>query len=187
MDRQRARFGRHEPVPGMPRLAPLPLTAAIGRLAAELDRLGAVPDVLTTNHPVRLDGRLRSGQAEPTDPGAAVYFSLKGEPRVLACDYYDRLADNVAALAAHIGHLRGAERHHVGTLEQVFRAYTALPQNTPTDWRSVLGLDRTASRDEVEATYRRLAHIAHPDRGGSHDQMTRLNAARDAALSAMGP
>lgn len=189
--RQRARFRRmiktydsHSPQSRSAGERPLTVPEAIARLAGELGRLGAVDDVLSTNVPVRLDGRPRSGQAEPTDPGAAIYFLLKGEPRCLACDAWTTTADNVAAIAAHIEAIRAVERYGVGTLDQVFRGYVALPQSTPTDWPSVLGVDRrTATRDVIEAAYRRLAKIAHPDvTGGEHDQMARLNAARDAAL-----
>ena len=35
---------------------------------------------------------------------------------------------------------------------------------------------------EIEAAYRTKAKTAHPDAGGSHDQMARLNTARDELL-----
>lgn len=192
--RQRARFRRmikaYDPESQQTRHGgerPLTVSEAIDRLAGELGRLGAVDDVLSTNVPVRADGRPRSGQPEPADPRAAVYFLLKGEPRCLACDAWTKTADNIAALAAHIEAIRAVERYGVGSLEQAFRGYVALPQSTPTDWPSVLGLDqRRVTRDAIETAYRRLAFIAHPDQGGSHDQMTRLNTAREAALKALG-
>jgi curved DNA-binding protein CbpA len=48
----------------------------------------------------------------------------------------------------------------------------------------VLGiLDGANVSDEtITACYRRLAADAHPDRGGSHERMSELNAARDEAL-----
>ena len=86
-DRQRGLFHQRGPAPhgAGAAIRPVGLTvpAAIDRLRAELDRLGAVPEVLTTHHPVRLDGRLRTlsdRELTALDPGAAVYFSLKGEP-----------------------------------------------------------------------------------------------------------
>jgi hypothetical protein len=176
-DRARARFHKEVPtgLPGdRPRPRPLTLAEAADRLAGELGRLGvdlgSRETFLTTNYPVRLTEQFRSGQPEPQDPGAAVYFTLKGEPKCMACDAWTRLADNVAAIAAHISALRATDRYGVSTLEEIFRAYTVLPERTPTDWPSVLGLDRrTATRDLIEAAYRRLAKVAHPDlTGGEH-------------------
>lgn len=42
---------------------------------------------------------------------------------------------------------------------------------------AALGLDRTATLDQVRATRRRLAFDLHPDRGGELEGMQRLNAA----------
>lgn len=51
-------------------------------------------------------------------------------------------------------------------------------------WSDVLQIDRrTASKKEITAAYKRAAQKAHPDKGGSTEQMTELNRARDAALA----
>jgi hypothetical protein len=159
---------------------PLTVADAIARLSAELARLGATGEILSTNVETRLDGLPRSGQAEPRDPGAAVYFQLKGKATALACDKWDRIADNIAALAQHIDALRRIDRYGVGTLAQAFAGYAALPASTES-WVTVLGVAPTATLAEIEDAFRRLAKAAHPDVGGSHEQMTRLIAARDAA------
>jgi hypothetical protein len=88
----------------------LSIYLATERLQGELDRLGAKNQVLSTNVSLRLDGRPRSDE-EPRDPGAAVYFRFRNRATVLACDRYDRVADNIAALAAHIDALRRIERY----------------------------------------------------------------------------
>jgi len=54
------------------------------------------------------------------------------------------------------------------------------------DWRAVLGLSFDATLDQVKAVYRRKAAEAHPDRGGSHEAMTKLNEAYEAAKQAFG-
>jgi len=162
----------------------LTVAQAIERLQGELDRLGARDPILSTNLQVRLDGLPRSGQATPTDPGVAIYFTLKGKDRCLACDRWRTVAGNLAALAAHIGALRGIERWGVGTLDQAFTGYTALPPGED-EWWLVLGVSRAATLDEIEAAYRAKAREAHPDTGGKHNDMTRLNAARDAARKAL--
>jgi hypothetical protein len=155
---------------------------AIGRLQAQLDLLNASEVVLSTNLELRLDGMPRSDRSPPADPGVAIYFKLKGRDIALACDKWDRVADNVIALAKHIEAMRGMDRWGVGSVEQAFRGYEALP--APEPWWRVLGLaGPTRSRDEINRAYRAASANAHPDRpGGSHDGQARVNAARDEGL-----
>lgn len=48
----------------------------------------------------------------------------------------------------------------------------------PEDLYNVLGIDRTATTDDIKRAYRRLAHQHHPDkRGGDEEQFKRINAA----------
>ena len=157
------------------------VATALQRLSGELARLGATHEVLSTNVQTRLDGMPRSGQAEPSDPGAALYFKLKGQDRCLACDKWTRIADNIAALAQHIDALRRIERYGVGTMEQAFAGYAALPPDASTDWWIVLGVRADASQDEVDRAFREQSKRAHPDQGGRHEDMARLSAARAAA------
>lgn len=132
------------------------------RLQGEIDRLGARLPVVSTNLETRLDGLPRSGQRKPDDPGAALYFQLRGKPIVLACDHYDTVEANLAAIAAHIDAMRAMERHGVGSLEQMFAGFTALPPAvSPDDWREPLGNPRTLQ--EAEANYRERMKYAHPD------------------------
>lgn len=158
----------------------LTVSDAIKRLSGELSRLGATDEILSTNVETRLDGLPRSNQPEPSDPGAAVYFKLKGKPRCLACDKWNRVADNIAAIAQHIDALRRIDRYGVGTMEQAFAGYAALPPSAD-DWRTVFGLSQSATMADVEAKFRTLAIQHHPDRGGDPAVMSKLNAARDAA------
>jgi hypothetical protein len=160
----------------------------IARLAGELRRMGVRDGdwLISSNLPTRLDGLPYANAAQPADPGVAVYFRMgaKREPRVLACDSWDRVADNLAAIAGHIEALRAIDRYGVGTLEQAFAGYTAIPQKTGgTDWRSEFGFkpDDRVVAEQIEARYRELARQRHPDSGGSHEAMARLNEARTAA------
>lgn len=133
------------------------------RLSGELDRLGARYSVLSTNLELRLDGLPRSNQAEPYDPGVAVYFQLEGKPIALACDKWDRVADNIIALAKHIEALRGMDRWGVGTAAQAFAGYEALP--APDPWWKTLGLTGpTRSEREIKDAYRKaLLYFSYPD------------------------
>lgn len=152
------------------------------RLQDELDRLGARSVVLSTNVELRLDGMPRADRAAPGDPGVALYFRLHDKDTVLACDRWDRVADNIAALAKHIEALRGMDRWGVGTLEQAFAGYQALP--APEQWWQVLGCQADTPLATVEQVWRKLALKAHPDHGGSDAAMARLNAALAQARNA---
>jgi hypothetical protein len=158
------------------------IAIATSRLEDQLEMLGAKAPVLSSNVSLRLDGRPRSDE-NPGDPGAAIYFSFKGKATVLACDRFLRVADNIAAMAAHIDALRRIDRYGVGTIEQALAGYRALPADTAADWRSVFGFPAGSrpSLDQVEQAFRVRAQHAHPDRGGSDIAMAHLNRARDYA------
>lgn len=167
------------------------LPTARDRLTDQLDRLGAANALVSTNLQLTSYGLPRAGMSEPSDPGVAVYFELHGKDRVLACDRWSTVAGNIAAIAAHIDAIRRVDRYGVGTLDQAFAGYDALPppgaDNRP-PWRKVLGLDGDPITGErVRAAYLELAKRAHPDTPhGSHEAMAVLNAARDAALRELG-
>jgi len=163
----------------------LTVSDALRRLVVSLGRLGATNEVVSTNVVLRLDGLPRSGQGEPRDPGAAVYFTLKGKPRCLACDRWTRVADNIAAIAAHIEAIRAVDRYGVGTMDQAFAGYAQL-QSGPDCWWLVLNIPEAATLEQAEAAYRKMARTHHPDAGGTQDGMARLNQAMQAARAALG-
>jgi hypothetical protein len=47
------------------------------------------------------------------------------------------------------------------------------------DYYEVLGVDRTASTEEIQKAYRAAAKRSHPDHGGSVEAMQQVNEARD--------
>jgi hypothetical protein len=153
------------------------------RLTGELHRLGATNVIISSNMRVRQDGLPYASQAKQLDdPGIAVYFKLRGQPRVLACDRWNSVADNMAAIAGHIEAIRACDRYGVGTLEQAFTGYAALPENTAVNWRAVFGFaDQPVTWAEVEDAFRQAARQAHPDAGGTHEQMARLSEAKEFA------
>ena len=54
------------------------VSQAVERLLAELNRIGAIGAIISTNLEVRNDGFPRSGQRQPDDPAICVYFTLAG-------------------------------------------------------------------------------------------------------------
>ena len=160
------------------------MAEATERLEDQLTKLGAKNPVLSTNVSLSLTGRPR-GDESPADAGAALYFGFRGKATVLACDTYYRVADNIAALAAHIDALRRIERYGVGTIEQALAGYKALPADTAADWRAVFGFAKGSrpTIDQLQEAYRAAARQRHPDAGGTDVEMAHVNRARDYALS----
>ena len=155
------------------------------RLTGELRRLGATAVIISSNMRVRQDGLPYASQARVLeDPGVAVYFKLRGKPLVLACDRWSSVADNMAAIAGHVEAVRASDRYGVGSLEQAFAGYKALPADTAANWRAVLGFDQDArvTRDQVVEAFRALAREKHPDVGGDEGAFAHLTRARDYAL-----
>ena len=159
----------------------LTIASAIERLDGEVRRLGADDNmILSTNVPVGLKGMPYSVKGEPTDPGVALYITLDRKALVFACDKWDRVPDNIAAIAQHIDALRRIERYGVGRLDQAFVGYAALPPSAE-DWRIVLGVGEYATINQVDAAFLEKMKAAHPDAGGTHDEAAKLTAARDFA------
>ena len=144
--------------------------------------------IISTNLTLRLDGLPRSDQAAPADPGVAVYWKRKDhqQHQSMAIDRYDRIADNLAAIAATLEAMRAIERHGGAMiLERAFMGFTALP--APNTWRDVLRAHGMTSLDEVRETFKKLAMVHHPDRGGTEAKMKELNWAMYEAMRELMP
>jgi hypothetical protein len=161
---------------------------AVQRVRDELQRMGVRDHdlVISTNLELRLDGWPRSGQREPGDPGVAVYWREPGQtgaPRCMAVDRYDRVADNLAAVAATLDAMRAIERHGgAEILQRAYTGFTALPP--PADlrtWWQVLGVAESARGAAVTEAYRRLRAKHHPDRDGDAAEFQAVQAAYDQA------
>jgi len=164
----------------------LTLGRACETLAEELRRLGASAVIISSNLRVRMDGVPYSDQGQPKDKGIAVYFTLKKSAIVLACDRWDKIEHNVYAIAKHIEALRGQDRWGVGSIEQAFAGYTAIPEKTGgLSWWEVLGIQINAGEEQVRDAYHKLARIYHPDSGSKpdHERMVQLNEAYRMATS----
>ncbi|WP_375494645.1 J domain-containing protein [uncultured Nostoc sp.] len=158
-------------------------------LLNELRLLSAKNLVISSNVPLRRDGLPYANFREPDDPGVAVYFQIKDKNYALCCDRWLKVKDNLRAIGLHIAAMRGMERWGVGSLEQAFMGYQALPPGadfSQTKWWEVLGVDVRATDDAVKAAYRKLARKYHLDGGSSPDseKMTVINAAYEEAKKA---
>lgn len=168
-------------------------------IVRQLNLLRASSIVISTNLKIRGDGLPYSNQRQPNDPGVAVYFKLHRfvaakviyDDRVLACDKWDLVEDNLWSVAKHVDALRGQQRWGVGNIEQAFAGYTALPPGhpaSPDPWWSVLGVGPTASEELIRDAYRALAKQWHPDMpGGDASKFHRIQAAYETALKERRP
>jgi hypothetical protein len=171
----------------------LNIQQALNRLYEELRRIG-VKDidadlVIWTNLKVSAVSGTILDQGQPTDPGVVVHWEAKGKQRTMAIDIYNRVADNIAAVAEVLKYLRGVERHGGSVIqEQAFAGFDALPP--PDSCWKILGLDENKiksatvadGRQLVLEAFRTLAMDGHQDKGGIMD-MGKLTRARDDALA----
>ena len=152
----------------------------------ELDRLRADTEgrVLTSALRVRSDARPIARQASPTERGVALYFNLRGKPKVFACDRWARIEHNVRAIAKTIEALRGVDRWGCGTVEKAFTGYQALPEvaSGETCW-DVLECKPFISREAIRARFReRVAEEGCALEHGDSDKMAHLVRALNEAL-----
>jgi hypothetical protein len=161
------------------------------RILAELRTFGVRDGqfIISTNLKLRQDGLPYSDQRAPEDPGVAVYWTRKGKQQVMAIDLYDRVADNLAAIAATLNAMRAIERHGGATiLDRAFTGFTALANPDTFDAHSVMGLLRQHgpfTRDQISARFKDLSRIYHPDSGherASTEEFQKLVRARDELL-----
>ena len=147
----------------------------------ELRKMG-IPDymvIISTDLKLRRDGLPYSNQKEPGDKGVAVWFREckdGSQQQVIALDQYNRIADNLYAIGKTIESMRGIKRWGGGEiLNRTFTGFVALPDNE--SWWHILGVEKTASSQEISDAFKRLRIQNHPDKGGSADQFYKINEA----------
>lgn len=129
------------------------------------------------------------GNERPADTGVAVWFIWDGLSVCIAVDRYPKVEDNLQAIH-HVIEARRTELRHGGLniVRATFSGFAALPAPAnKRPWREVLdlaGSEGPLTEDVIDARYRRLASLRHPDKpGGSHDAMAELNRARNEAVA----
>lgn len=149
------------------------VTEALDKFTRSGQAYRVPPDsiIISTNLALRNDGLPRSGQRDPSDPGAAVYFQLDGQNQCIPCDVYSRIADNLAAIADCIEALRTLERHDASLMRAAFTGFAQLASPEAMGrphWRTVLNTD-SHDPEEVRKAYKTAQRATHPDRGGSSE------------------
>lgn len=176
-------------------------TATLGLLDRELRALSArrwILQIDVSERWIRQDGQLYA-RAQPASPAVRVAFESRHGPLTYACDRFSDWQDNVRAIALSLEALRKVERYGVAGRGEQYRGWVAIEATAAKMTReqaaefiahwSGLGsnLALLSNPANLVAAYRAAARRAHPDAGGDHDTMARLNAARDLLLNGRTP
>lgn len=149
--------------------------------------------VISTNIALRRDGLPLASQRQPEDPGVAVYFNYRKRPMCFACDRWEKVEDNMQAVAKTIDALRGIARWGTGDMmEAAFTGFTALPapgQTTARSWRDVLGvadMNPPPTLGYITSAYKLLRSKHHPDKGGRSEDFNAIQTAYEQACQEIG-
>ena len=182
----------------------------LDKLEKLLDKIDAQDVVVFTNSPLRKkDARPRqpTGPEVKEDPGISVRFWTQGSwtPNNgflwIAIDEFRDIRDNLAALVGIIERLIWSAQVGGGLFaKELFRLFAVDEKQQQQQqqqeqrrerphsnggappWSKVLGINpKQATWEEVVDAYRKQAKVCHPDAGGNHDDMVRLNSAFTAA------
>jgi len=143
------------------------IATGVRRVMDELRRFGARSAVISSNVKPTISGIPSS--EKPTkglDPGVAVYFRLGDKPHCVSCDWWDRVADNLAAIAADLAAQRGRLRWGCVDALTAFAGQKLLPAaERRTPWWQILGFkDLPSSAAEIDKAERAGLLRMHPDK-----------------------
>jgi len=166
---------------------------AVEELLGSIRNMGGRDIILSSNVPVRRDGTMYRGDHSDQripDPGVAVYWSQPHpktralEPKVIPCDHWYTVRENVRALGMAVDCMRGLARCGAGQIQdRAFSGFSALPERAGEDCWTILGVRRGASRDQCTERLRELTRTSHPDRGGDRQAFSRITEAYHQCLA----
>jgi hypothetical protein len=178
------------------------LESARNFVLRELGMMEVEKTIISSNAALRKDGGFRAGKSNLDEPGVAVYFIYGDKTRVMACDAWLHVEDNLWAIGLALQANRKQAKWGVDSLERLFQVYvptreeqTQPPprresaQQSPAGelaWWTVLGIDPITTKVVAQQAYWRLAKETHPDLGGSHEQFIRVQHAWEQACKACG-
>lgn len=125
-----------------------------------------------------------------------VIFDRNGKRYTKKCSRWEHSSDNLRAVGLSIEYLyRAVEIYGVESEEEfnvlfdsTFIGIEATPGDNvlslgyDSDWWSILGVSKKASREEIINGYKAMARIHHPDAGGSDEQFKKVRKAYEEAL-----
>lgn len=135
------------------------------QLVNELRKLGAKNCIISSNLITRVDNTSFLKNQTLTDNGVVVYFDLKGQPKAMACDKWNKASYNLRALTLSVSAIRGLERWGGSEfLDGLFTGFKALPETTIMN--GVSYFSEFSNKDEAKVRYHELCKEHHPDLGG---------------------
>lgn len=161
--------------------------------------------IVTTALPMDTRGLPNAQARLPDDPGVAVWWVERGRERVMACDRWRHIAENMRAVNLSLQALAGLDRWGAAEMvERAFSGFAALPPpggtsteevKPPIEWRRILDIDEAGVQKVmgdaystemllqiVKKKYRVLVSQVHPDKGGvDAERAIELNEAMSAA------
>lgn len=152
-------------------------------LVATMKRMGATNLNIPVNH---LKPEIK----------ATIVFDRKGKRYEFTCSKYGHRLDNMRAAQLAIDYLwKALEAYGVSSSSktfddafgQVFGGFEPEPDSstlkiTAGEWWDILGVDRSATADDIKTAWRAMARRLHPDVGGDAEQFKRLNDAYQKAM-----
>lgn len=180
-------------------------------LSEETELLGAQLVILqidVVDREIRRDGMLRANARVGQFPGVRISFDSIHGPLMYATDAYEQQYPhglpswqaNIRAIGLALEALRAVDRYGVSGRGEQYRGWTAIDSRPAVMTRTQAAefiahwaADPRYPADAVSAdpqlaagAHRAAAKRAHPDAGGDHDTMARLNAARDLLAASRG-
>ena len=154
--------------PGRPRMKwpersnfEVTLGKSIKDVQEEVRRLGGMGLVISSNLPPP-NGMPNANSSQPADRGVAVYFRYKKKPMCFACDRWQKIENNMRAIAKTIDAFRGIER--CGSVKWSARIHGVHRPTRPGNHGNPGARTGRPPRHHSQA-HRRLAAQPHPHRG----------------------
>ena len=128
---------------------------------------------------------MRSGQPTSTRDFAPSFTSHDVAPLRAAADP-ELVRQSVAVLQAYLGQSGLQIEHQAGdphvTARAAKRSGNGRARVSMDEALDILGLDLTATAEDIREAHRRLEHRLDPERGGTHYLAAKINEARDVLL-----
>lgn len=148
----RAQFGKHSP------------SKAGNYLVNDLSMMQARQCIITSNLQLRKDNSGFYANQRVEDPAIAVFFTLKGVPKVMACDKWDRPEHNIWALYLSVAAIRGLERWGGSEfLDGLFTGFRALPCPDDVIVREYDYFAGVTEEWQLKKKYKEFCKLLHPD------------------------
>ena len=137
-------------------------------------------------------------EQEVLEGGVKVVFDRAGKRYIRECNKYEDSIDNLRAIGLQIDYLYRALEVLASNIDEssfdiefdtIFSGLIATPDDSALllgdgkdPWNIVLGVETTASTNDIRNAFRALAKFHHPDAGGNEEDFKRLRSAYDQGL-----